>query len=223
MGSLVLGLLSLVLMAPLGTPQDASPHSLSTLWYRGLIGSTATALENAARYEQNKEVELRLDFDGDRVTGRYFYIDTGRGRRGGNISLSGSRDARNAIRLEERGNAGGVTGVWAGVLEGDAFSGTWTDPTGRRTHRFFVRELANFDGEEREAAPGLAFRARRVIGTNLALPFLTQHPQSRVLERVNGRIKPCSRTHGAARRHRSPDGPTTSMSTGRSPTPQPSS
>jgi hypothetical protein len=157
-------------------------------WYRGLIGRTATALDTPERYEKNKEVEMELRVDrGGRVAGRYFYFGD-YGSRGADIAIEGQVARDGTVQLEEKVD-GKVTGRWRGRHDEAGLAGTWTDPTGKRKLRFFLERLPDDEAEEHQVNPQVAYRGRRVIGTNLQLPFLTRHPRPEVMKKVNDSIE----------------------------------
>lgn len=164
---------------------EASPSG----WYRGLIGRTATALDTPERYGENKEVEMELHVDGSgRVSGSYFYFAADTLAPGARIAIQGRIARDGTVQLEEKVD-GKVTGRWRGRHDEVALAGTWTDPTGKRKLRFFLERLPDDEGEEYQVDPQVAYRGRRVIGTNLQLPFLTRHPRPEVMKKVNDAIE----------------------------------
>lgn len=175
-----------------GTAMAEAPESG---WYRGLIGRTATALDTPERYEKNKEVEMELRIDAaGRVSGTYFYFSADTRGRGANIAIEGRVTPAGTVQLEEKVGAR-VTGRWQGNLGGSELSGTWTDPTGRRKLRFILEHLPDDEGEERQVTPQVAYRSRRVVGTNLQIPFLTRHPRPDVMKKVNDQIQAAFQGH----------------------------
>ncbi len=157
-------------------------------WYRGLIGRTAPALDTPERYQKNREVEMELRVDAaGRVSGSYFYFDATTRERGAGIAIEGRVAPGGEAQLEEKVGSR-LTGRWLGSLDGLSFAGTWTDPARRKTLRFTLERLPDDEGEEFRVTPQVAYRARRVVGTNLRLPFLTRHPSREVMRRVNDRI-----------------------------------
>jgi hypothetical protein len=168
-----------------GTAMAEAPPSS---WYRGLVGRSATDLDTPERYEKNKEVEMELRVDGSgRASGRYFYFGAaGRGR-GADITIQGRVTPEGRVRLEEKVGSR-VTGRWQGAFDGSQISGTWTDPAGKRKLRFVLQQLDDSEGEEHQVTPDVGWRARRVVGTNLRLPFLTKHPRPEVMKKVNDSI-----------------------------------
>lgn len=168
-----------------GTSVAESPASG---WYRGLVGRTATALDTPERYEKNKEVEMELRTgDAGRVSGRYFYFDAATLAPGADIAIQGRIARDGTVQLEEKVD-GRVTGRWRGSASGSELSGTWTDPSGRKKLRFVLERLPDGEGQEIQVTPQVAYRGRRVVGTNLQLPFLTRHPRPDVMKKVNDRI-----------------------------------
>lgn len=181
------------LCAALLSSSAAAPDAESA-WYRGLIGRTATALDTPERYEKNKEVEMQLRLRGSSVAGTYFYFDTGKGERGADIAIRG-RVTEDKLQLEELGDGSRITGRWQGVVSGLDFAGTWTDPAGKRKLPFFLQRLPDEDATERPLAPGISYRRSRVVGTNLVLPVLSQHPSPAVMKKVNDAIRAAFEGH----------------------------
>lgn len=178
-------LAAIVALLLAGTALAEGPRSG---WYRGLVGRTATALDTPERYEKNKEVEMELRIDDSgRVAGRYFYFGD-LGFRGADIAIQGRVSPDGAMQLEERVD-GKVTGRWRGRDDGVELAGTWTDPAGRKKLRFVLQRLPDDEKEEHQVTPQIAYRARRVVGTNLQLPFLTRHPRPEVMKKVNDAIE----------------------------------
>jgi hypothetical protein len=185
-------LVSIVALLLAGTAMAEAPVPG---WYRGLVGRTATALDTPERYEKNKEVEMELRIDdAGRVSGRYFYFDAVTLAPGADIAIEGRIARDGTVQLEEK--AGGkVTGRWRGSASGSELSGTWTDPSGRRKLGFVLERIDDREGEEHAVTPQLAYRGRRVVGTNLQLPFLTRHPRPDVMKKVNDRISASFQGH----------------------------
>jgi hypothetical protein len=166
----------------------APAAAADTAWYRGLIGRTATDLDTPQRYQRNKEVEMLLEVEGGRVTGRYFYFTDG-GEPGADIPFQGTRDPQGQLHFDEQGEPERVTGRWTGSVRGGTFDGTWSDPAGKRRLPFFLRKLDDLSDTEVQVAPGMAYRPHRLIGTNVSLPFLTRFPDAAVLKKVNDAIR----------------------------------
>jgi hypothetical protein len=175
-------LVSLVALLLAGTALAEGPASG---WYRGLIGRTATALDTPERHAKNREVEMELRVDdAGRISGRYFYFDVHReGGRGADIAIEGRIARDGTTQLEEKID-GKVTGRWQDRSCDLGLSGTWVDPTGRRKLRFVLQLLGDEEGDEHQVTPQVAYRGRRVVGTNLQLPFLTRHPRPDVMKKV---------------------------------------
>jgi hypothetical protein len=185
-------LASIVTLLLAGTALAEAPASG---WYRGLIGRTATALDAPESYEKNREVEMELRIDdASRVSGRYFYFKTDTGERGADIAIGGRIARDGTAQLEEKVEAR-VTGRWRGSYNGIELSGTWTDPSGRKKLRFVLQRLPDDEGKEQQVTPQVAYRGRRVVGTNLQLPFLTRHPRPNVLKSVNDQISAAFQGH----------------------------
>ncbi|MFN7988496.1 MAG: hypothetical protein U0529_13555 [Thermoanaerobaculia bacterium] len=185
-------LASIVALLLAGTAMAEAP---APGWYRGLVGRTATALDTPERYEKNKEVEMELRIDdAGRVSGRYFYFDAVTLAPGADIAIEGRVTPEGKVQLEEK-VGGKVTGRWRGSDDGAELSGTWTDPSGRRKLRFVLERVDDREGEEHAVTPQVAYRGRRVVGTNLQLPFLTRHPRPEVMKTVNDRISASFQGH----------------------------
>lgn len=185
-------LAAIVALLLAGTALAEAPESG---WYRGLIGQTATVLDTPERYEKNKEIEMELRVDdAGRISGRYFYFGAaGRGR-GADIAIQGRVTPEGRVRFEEKVGSR-VTGRWQGTFDGLQLSGTWTDAAGKRKLRFVLEQLDDSEGEEHQVTPEVAWRARRVVGTNLELPFLTRHPRPEVMKKVNESISASFEEH----------------------------
>ena len=104
------------------------------------------------------------------------------------LEIRGRVDAQETFRFE-RDAGGQVTGRWVGSFDGAELAGAGSAPDGKRVLRFRLAPVLEDESPQLEIAPGIAYRGRRVRGTNVALPFLARHPEPRILKAVDGALE----------------------------------
>jgi hypothetical protein len=137
------------------------------------------------------DVGVTVTAEGNVVSGEYFYFGTSEET----ISLKGTIGADLAIRMEEVGSGGKVTGRWVGRAVGSGLQGTWTNVTNNRQWTF---ELTRSDEatayfvdapQTRETGSGpITFRTARVPASDHKVPQITMFRDRRVIADVNAAL-----------------------------------
>jgi hypothetical protein len=97
-----------------------------------LLSRAAEGFESmlGGKLNGNKAIRARLAVRSGKLTGQYRYGDASQ-----DLELSGHVEPSGAAALEERNEAGAVTGRWRGLfLHGGHFVGDWSSPDGARSY-----------------------------------------------------------------------------------------
>ncbi len=81
------------------------------------------------------EIVMKLSSNEGEVSGKYFYKS-----QGGDLTLSGELDARNAINLSETNGEDKQVGIFQGQIDGEQIVGVWSTPDGSKEMEFVLSE-----------------------------------------------------------------------------------
>ena len=124
------------------------------------------------------------------ISGSYYYLSVGK-----DIPVQGWVDTQGAIRLDEYGEPGRVTGTWQGRIDNpNRISGTWRSSADRRKSLAFLLERIWSDDvpgepEHREIiSDGIGYRRVPIGKTGIQFPRLTRYRDQKILAVVNREI-----------------------------------